>query len=107
MQHITIHNLYNPTFIIENCDGSPVDLSDVTIRYILKKNKTDADANALLSGEYINPDTNILQFEFSALETATLPEGTAIGALKAYRADNRDEELWSEEYQIEKGVFDE
>lgn len=107
MQHITIHNKYNPTFTLENCDGSAMDLSAVTVKYILKKNKTDSDAQALLSGEYVNPTTNILEFEFSAIDTAVLPEGPAIGALKIYRADDKDEEIWSDEYTIERGVFDE
>ena len=107
MQHITIHNLYNPTFELQNCDGSAMDLSEATVRFVLKRNKTDADASALLSGEHINPTTNILQYEFSAIDTATLPEGQAIGALKIYRTDDKDEEIWSDEYTIEKGVFDE
>ena len=105
MQHITIHNLYNPTFTLENCDGTAMDLSSATVKFILKRNKTDLDAQALLSGEYVNPDTNILQYEFSATDTANLEEGTAIGALKIYRTDAKDEEIWSDEYTIEKGVF--
>lgn len=105
MQHITIHNLYNPTFVLENCDGTPMDLSSATVKFILKRNKTDLDSLALLSGEYVNPDTNILQYEFSATDTANLEEGTAIGALKIYRTDAKDEEIWSDEYTIEKGVF--
>jgi len=107
MQHITIHNKYNPTFELQNCDGSAMDLSEITAKFILKKNKTDADTQALLVGEYQNSDTNILNFEFSALDTAMLPEGSAIGALKLYRSNNKDEEVWSDEYTIERGVFDE
>ena len=107
MQHITIHNIYKPTFELKNCDGTPMDLSAITVRFILKQNKTDADTQALLAGEYVNPSTNILEFEFSAVDTALLPEGTAIGALKLYRTDDKDEEIWSDEYTIEKGVFDE
>lgn len=107
MQHIIIHNLYNPTFTLENCDGSAMDLSSATVKFILKRNKTDTDAQALLTGEYVNSTTNILQFEFDAVDTANLAEGPAIGALKIYRADDKDEEIWSDEYSIEKGVFDE
>ena len=107
MQHITIHTLYNPTFELQNCDGTAMDLSEATVRFILKRDKTDADDQALLAGEHINPTTNILQFEFSAVDTGELQEGTAIGALKIYRTDDKDEEVWSDEYTIEKGVFDE
>jgi hypothetical protein len=105
MQHIVIHNLYNPTFTLENCDGSPMDLSTSTVKFILKREKNVPDEQALLSGEYVNPTTNILQYEFDAVETGTLVEGTAIGALKIYRAGDKDEEVWSDEYIIGKGVF--
>lgn len=105
MQHIIIHNLYNPTFVLENCDGTPMDLSTSTVKFILKKDKNAADEQALLSGQYVNPTTNILQFEFDAVETGALVAGTAIGALKIYRTDDKDEEVWSDEYIIEKGVF--
>lgn len=107
MQHITIHNLYKIGFTLENCDGSAMDLSNCTVKFILKKNKNDSDAQALLTAEYVNPDTNILQYEFSSITTGNLAEGTAIGALKIYRTDNKDEEVWSDEYTIEKGVFNE
>lgn len=107
MQHITIHTLYNPTFELQNCDGTAMDLSEATVKFILKKEKTDADDQALLSGEYENPDTNILQYEFSAVDTGALQEGTAVGALKIYRTGDKDEEVWSDEYTIEKGVFNE
>lgn len=105
MQHIVISNLYNPTFTFVECDGTPCDLSGATVKFILKKSKDDADSVALLSKEYVNPETNILQFEFTASETAILSKGYAIGAIKIYRVDNKNEEVWSDEYTIEEGVF--
>lgn len=105
MQHIVIHNLYNPTFTLENCDGSAMDLSTSTVSFILKRSKMDSDEDALLRYDYENPSTNILQFEFSAVQTGTLSEGTAVGALKIFRTDDKDEEIWSDEYIIERGVF--
>lgn len=105
MQHIVINNLYNPTFTLTNCDGSAVDLSGSTVKFMVKRNKDDSDSSALLAKEYVNPTTNILQFEFSADETASLNKGQAIGALKIYRVDNKNEEVWSDEYTIEEGVF--
>ena len=107
MQHITIHNLYKIGFTLENCDGSAMDLSSCTVKFILKTNKDDSDDSAFLSAEYENPNTNIVDFEFSAVDTALLQEGNAIGALKIYRSDDKDEEVWSDEYLIEKGVFNE
>lgn len=105
MQHIVINNLYAPTFTFTECNGAATDLSTSTVKFILKKNKTDADANALLSKEYVNPNTNILQFEFTATETGTLTAGEAIGAVKIYRTGDKNEEVWSDEYVIEEGVF--
>ena len=58
MQHITIHNLYKIGFTLENCDGTPMDLSTSTVKFILKKNKSDMDTQALLSAEYVNPNTH-------------------------------------------------
>lgn len=105
MQHIVINNLYNPTFTFTNCDGSPVDLSGSTIKFILKRRKTDDDSAALLTKEYVNPETNIIQFEFSAPETSLLSAGEAIGAIKIYREGDKNEEVWIDEYTIEEGVF--
>lgn len=105
MQHIVINNLYNPTFTLTNCDGSAVDLSGSTVKFMVKRSKDDLDSSALLAKEYVNPTTNILQFEFSADETSLLAKGQAVGALKIYRVDNRNEEVWSDEYTIEEGVF--
>lgn len=107
MQHITKHCLYTLEVELTNCDGSAVDLSTSTVKFILKKKKDDSDANALLSQQYVNPTTNNLLFEFSATETGVLNAGDAIGAIKIYRANAKDEELWSDEYIIEEGVFNE
>ena len=105
MQHIVINNLYAPTFTFTECDGSASDLSTSTVKFILKRNKSDNDSASLLEQEYVNPDTNILQFEFTATETGTLTAGEAIGAVKIYRTGDKNEEVWSDEYVIEEGVF--
>lgn len=107
MQHITKNCLYSLEVELINCDGSAVDLSTSTVKYILKKNKTDNDSQALLSYEYENSDTNNLLFEFDATQTGALESGTAIGAIKIYRTGHKDEEVWVDEYTIEEGVFNE
>ena len=107
MQHITKKCLYSQEFELTNCDGSAVDLSTSTVKFILKKNKTDNDSQALLSYEYENPTTNKLLFEFDSTETGALEVGDAIGGLKIYRANDKDEEIWTDEYTIEEGVFNE
>ena len=105
MQHIVINNLYNPTFVFTECDGSAMDLSICTVKFILKRNREDEDSSALLSKEYVNPTTNMLQFEFTAEDTVRLSKGNAVGAVKIYRTDGRNEEVWSDEYVIKEGVF--
>ena len=107
MQHITKKCLYTLTAELTNCNGTPVDLSTSTVKFILKRKKSDSDAQALLSYEYENPSTNILSFEFDAVQTGGLEAGDAIGAIKIYRANDKDEEVWSDEYIIEDGVFNE
>ena len=72
-----------------------------------KRKKSDSDSQSLLSFEYENPSTNNLLFEFDATQTGNLEVGDAIGALKIYRANDKDEEIWSDEYVIEEGVFNE
>lgn len=107
MQHITKKNLYKLEVELTNCDGTPVDLSTSTVKFILKRKKSDSDSQALLSFDYTNPSTNNLLFEFDSTLTGNLEVGDAIGALKIYRANNKDEEIWSDEYVIEEGVFNE
>ena len=107
MQHITKKNLYKLEVELTNCDGTPVDLSTSTVKFILKRQKSDSDSQALLSYDYTNPSTNNLLFEFDSTLTGNLEVGDAIGAIKIYRANNKDEEIWSDEYVIEEGVFNE
>ena len=107
MQHITKKCLYSLEVELTNCDGSAVDLSTSTVKFILKRKKSDSDSQALLSYEYENPTTNNLLFEFDATQTGGLEVGDAIGAIKIYRDDDKDEEIWSDEYVIEEGVFNE
>lgn len=107
MQHITTHCRYSLEVELLNCDGSAVDLSTSTVKYILKRNKSDNDSQALLAYTYTNPTTNNLLFEFDSTETAPLTPGNAISAIKVYRTGNKDDEIWSDECVIEEGVFNE
>lgn len=107
MIHITKGDIFNPTFELKECDGSYMDLSSCTVKFILKKTSEDYDSDALLSSEYVNPDTSILQFEFLSDETKNIPEGEAIAALKIYRENGKNKEVWQDSCLIKKGVFDE
>lgn len=107
MQYITKANGASFTFELLNCDGSPVDLSTSTVKFIVKKNRTTADSLAILSSEYVNPSTNNLAFSFTATETSSLDVGDYVCALKIFRSNDMDEEVWTDDLQVVKGVFDE
>ena len=107
MQHITKKCLYSLEVELTNCDGSAVDLSTSTVKYIVKRNKSDNDNQALLSYSYANSTTNKLLFEFDSTQTAPLVTGNCVCAIKIYRTGNKDEEIWSDEGVIEEGVFNE
>lgn len=105
MQYIRIANKATFEFELTECDGTPVDLSTSTMKFIVKKSKTDDDSSALLSGEIINSETNNIMFEFDATETATLTEGKGFCALKQFKSDNMNDEVWSDNITITKEVF--
>lgn len=105
MEYITLANEKNFTFELTNCDGSPVDLSTSTVKFILKENKLDDDARAILSGEYINSDTNIISFQFDAEQTKRLTEGKHYAALKIFREGNLNEEVWNDDVKVVRGTF--
>lgn len=105
MEYITLANEKNFTFELTNCDGSPVDLSTSTVKFILKENKLDDDVRAILSGEYVNSDTNILSFQFDAEQTKRLNECKHYAALKIFRDGNLNEEVWNDEVKIVRGTF--
>lgn len=105
MQYITINNKKSFTFDISNPDDSPVVFDDATVKFIIKKDKNDLDSTAILSGEYVKPDTNILMFEFSADQTKDLKEGVYSCALKIFRVNAMNEEVWTDDLTIARGVF--
>lgn len=105
MQYITINNKKSFTFAITDADGSPTILSEATVKFIIKKDKNALDTTAILSGQYVNPATNILMFEFDATDTEILEEGVYSCALKIFRPENMNEEVWADEVTVLKGVF--
>lgn len=105
MQYIRISNAKSFEFELTNCDGSPVDLSETTAKFIIKKNKTDSDTQAILSSEIINSETNNIMFQFDATQTANLQEGKYLAALKLFKENNLNNEVWSDYIQIVREVF--
>jgi hypothetical protein len=105
MQYIRKSNYASFTFELTNSDGSPLDLSNKTARFILKKEKTDEDQTAVLSQEIVNSDTNIVSFQFDATKTAPLIEGQYYAALKIYTETNMNDEVWNDDCKVVRGVF--
>ena len=105
MQYIRIANQASFTFELTNCDGSPVDLSSSTLKFIVKKNKTDEDTNYILFSQVENSDTNIVSFEFTAEETASLLEGEYYIAIKIVKENHMDDEVWNDKLKIVREVF--
>lgn len=105
MEYIRIANCKSFEFELTNCDGTPVDLSETTAKFIVKKNKTDSDSQAILSSEIVNSETNNIMFQFDATQTSNLQEGKGFAALKLFKENNLNDEVWSDNVQIVKEVF--
>lgn len=105
MQYIRKANYAAFMFEITLADGSMEDLSDTTLTFIVKKNKSDADTDAVLSDSIVNSDTNIVLFQFDATQTSNLDEGDYYVALKAFKPSNLNYEIWSDKLKITKETF--
>lgn len=107
MQYIKKANYASFRFILTNSDGSPVDLSQATLGFIVKKNKFDDDTMAILSAEIENSDTNDVLFQFDATVTAPLEVGEYFAALKIFKTNNLNDEVWSDKVRVTKETFNE
>lgn len=105
MQYIRIANEASFTFELTNCDGSPVDLSSATLKFVVKKNKIDDDQDAVLSDESVNSDSNIVSFQFTSQQTAGLSEGNYFVAIKIVKANHMDDEVWNDKLKVVREVF--
>lgn len=105
MQYIRKANYSTFTFELTNADGSPVDLSNKTVKFIVKKEKSDDDDMAILSQSIKNSDTNIVMFQFDATQTANLAEGKYFMAIKLFADTNMNDELWNDDVKVVRGVF--
>lgn len=104
MIYIRKANKFSLTFELTNCDGSQYDLSDSTLKFIVKRNKDDQDTMAVLSSEVVNSDTNIVTFQFDATQT-NLDIGNYVVAIKEFKDNNLNSELWNDNLQVVKEVF--
>lgn len=86
--------------------STPMDLSDRTIKVIIKKNKDDADENAVLPAiTYENLDTNFIIPTYTATQTKGVREGNYYFGIKLYTVDGLDRELYNDVLTVTKGVF--
>lgn len=106
MQYIQVKQYNSFTFTLTNCDGTPVDLSSATVKFIVKKTRNTPDTDAILTSQLVNPNTNILMFEFDATET-NIAEGQYVMGLKIFKANDKNEEVFSDDVKVVKGVFNE
>lgn len=106
MQYINKNEYNSFTFTLTECNGDPVDLSESTVKFIVKKDNQTEDSNAVMTGTIANSDTNIIMFEFNATESNIL-EGQYVGALKIFKTGGINKEVWSDKFTVVKGVFDE
>lgn len=105
MQYIRKANKASFTFELTNCDGTPVDLSESTLKFIVKKNKIDEDSSAILSSQVENSDTNIVTFQFTSEDTALLTEGDYFVAIKIVKENHMDDEVWNDNLKVVREVF--
>ena len=86
--------------------STPMDLSNRTVRVIIKKNKDDADENAVLPVQtFQNIDVNYIVPTYTATQTQSLKEGNYYLGVKIYTADGLDRELYNDVLTVSKGVF--
>lgn len=87
---------------------TPMNLKHRIVKVIIKKNKDDTDAQAILPiRTFKNIDVNYIIPTYTADETRPLKEGDYYFAIKIFTADGLDRELYNDILTINKGVFNE
>ena len=105
MQYIKKANYAAFCFEITLADGSAEDLSETIFKFVVKKNKADDDTAAILADAISYSDTNIVLFQFDATQTANLEEGTYYAALKMFRQNDMNYEIWSDKLKVTRETF--
>lgn len=85
--------------------GTP-DLTNATVKFIVKKNINDPDSRAVFTQEIQNPETNKVYFEMSADATGKLHAGTYKAGCKLYYEGGLEQTVWADDILVVKGVFD-
>lgn len=107
MLKMIIGSAWGEKFSFFEADRStPMDLSNRTVKVIIKKNKDDADENAILPVQvFENLEVNYIIPTYTATQTHELKEGDYYLSIKIYTADDLDRELYNNVLTITKGVF--
>lgn len=86
--------------------STPMDLSSRTVKVIIKKNKDDADENAVLPVKtFQNINVNYIVPTYTATEIKNVKEGNYYFGIKIYTLDDLDRELYNDVLTVSKGVF--
>lgn len=98
----------NKFSLYETDRTTPMTLNHRTVKVIIKKNKDDADENAILPVRtWKNIPVNYIIPTYTADETRQLKEGNYYFAIKIFTADGLDRELYNDILTVNKGVFNE
>ena len=90
---------------INTCDGQPADLSEASVRLIIKKSIEDDDMKNVALKSVDNPESNIILFQFTPGDTANIPVGEYRIAVKIFYTNGREVEIFNDKCIVEKGVF--
>ena len=106
MQYIITGCSFSKSCEVLDKDGESYDLSEKKISFILKKNKSDDDLQAVLPRiDFVNSEQNKFNFSYTAEQTKGLSEGIYHCAVKIYGEDGFAKEIWSDQVTVTKGVF--
>lgn len=81
------------------------DLTACDVVFAIKRNKTDPDSKVIAKKVISAPDTNIVHFELSAEETASMPQGTYSACCKLYYNSGLELTVWMDDITAVKGVL--
>ena len=107
MLHMTIGSAWGRKFSFYKADRrTELDLSDKTVKVLIKKEKTDADEDAILPVlTFENTEGNSIIPQWTATQTANLKEGVYYIGIKLYTLDDLDRELYNNTIEVKRGIF--
>lgn len=103
MQTITRNCGETFPFEITKDDLTPIELGGISrVRFVIKSKGAMTN---IIDKEILTPESNIVMFQLDSTETANIPVGKYIGAVKIYRYNNMDAEIWNDEFNVINGVI--